>query len=813
VVFRAIGGRSELAKAPLEVPAETTALAGIAAVVSSDNIPNALTIRLPTEMRNGQAYGLWIHTTAGEWSQGIAINDPRPLWLSPAFVYASAAPAWLPRRLKLVGRNLKASEGAPLEVQLSGPQTISLRASVTPPGRPDLEDYVASLTLPERLAPGRYAARVRRGTSEWVELPGQVLEVRADPAMEREFPVSESAYGACKPNDDRDDTPCVRAAIAAAAASGGGTVVLGSGTWQLSARTGLDMDGIVVPQGVNLRGAGRDATTVVRAANWGALASIATFTLAGRNTVRGIAFRDARIYRSSEPANPMLQLGMRRFEDGGRNAALTAPVADIAIFDNIFAFANQAIADGGLPVQRLFVTGNEFGAFATALYLGGSRYNVRTKFNLEDVVVAGNTFKPGSYIDVPAGQGTMASELGAGRRVDFSDNIADGSATDYLYGPDDPRGWRAAYFFHLNNNQEMVLASGNSATCTGDKAGDGESIAYDNNGNTFGFDGVAGVVTASADSVTVGGTLRRQQNERFIPLDSYYVGHWVHVGMGPGLGQARKIIAYSADAASGRVTFKVSPEWDVVPEASRSRVTVNREFWQVYTLGNTIDNRTPTCRKSNRTWPKAGVIVLWGHSADSVIAANRQFDSDGIELQLLYSAPEKGCAECDQGTFLQSALAVRDNRIEGEYDWKNDCSSAGIYLSTGLSPHAPPVTAGFGIDVSHNYIARADGTRGGAITVMPTWHQGPLPYRSPVVNNLLIHHNNIVGFDDDAATRCGSMEYHPRTAIDLAHSALSWHSVLYANTCKGAVRSIMSGTQALQVVCTGMRASSCECAR
>jgi hypothetical protein len=509
----------------------------------------------------------------------------------------------------------------------------------------------------------------------------------------------------------------------------------------------------------------------------------------------------------------MLQLGVRRVEDGGRKATLTAPVTDVAIFDNTFAFANQGIADGGLPMQRLFVTGNEFGAFATALYLSGNRYNVRLKFNLEDVVVARNTFKPGSYIDVPAGQGSMASELGAGRHVDFSDNVADGSSTDYLYGPDDPHGWRAAYFFHLNNNQEMVLASGNSATCTGDKAGDGEGIAYDNNGNTFGFDGVAGVVAASADSVTVEGTLRHQQYERSIPIESYYIGHWVHVGMGPGLGQARKITAYNIDPANGRVTFKVAPGWDVVPEAFKSRVTVNREFWQVYTLGNTIDNRAPVCRKRNRTWPKAGVIVLWGQSADSVIAANRQYDSDGIELQLLYSAPEKGCAECDQGTFLQSALAVRDNRIEGEYDWKNDCSSAGIYLSTGLSPHAPPVTAGFGIDISHNYIAHADGTRGGAITVMPTWHQGPPPYRSPVVDNLLIQHNEIVGLDDAVAPRCGRQEFHPRTAIDLSHSALSWHSVLYANRCEDAVRPLNAGTQPLKVLCSDRGDKSCGCRR
>jgi hypothetical protein len=282
--------------------------------------------------------------------------------------------------------------------------------------------------------------------------------------------------------------------------------------------------------------------------------------------------------------------------------------------------------------------------------------------------------------------------------------------------------------------------------------------------------------------------------------------------MGPGLGQARGIDSYEIDAASGRVTFKVSPRWQVQPRAGASRIAVGREFREVFTLGNTVDNRQPACLKSNRTAPKAGVIVLWGQSSGAVVAGNRQYDSDGIEMQLLYSAPEPGCAECDQGTFFQSFAEIRDNLIDGEYRWRDDCSSSGIFLSLGASPHAPPVTAGFGIDISHNQVLHADGFRGGAITAMPTWHQGPAPYRSPLLDNLLIQHNEITGLNDGVAARCGRQDSHPRTAIDLGHSSLAWHTVAYANQCKDAVRPIFSGTQPLKLLCQGTGELSCGCA-
>ena len=97
---------------------------------------------------------------------------------------------------------------------------------------------------------------------------------------------------------------------------------------------------------------------------------------------------------------------------------------------------------------------------------------------------------PGSYIDIAARQGAIASGIGASLRLDFSSNIADGLSSEGLQDPEDRKGWRAAFFWNMNNNNELVLVAQNQVSCSGDKAGDGEAIAFDASGNRFGFNGI-----------------------------------------------------------------------------------------------------------------------------------------------------------------------------------------------------------------------------------------------------------------------------------------------------------------------------------
>jgi hypothetical protein len=814
VVFQSVSAATDSLQHPARLPSASTADLGLAQVVSTANVPYSLTVRLPKFLRAGQAYALWARNAQQEWSKSVFINDARPYWITPAYVYASAAVASLPRYLKVVGRNLQPASGSITEVRLIGPQEVILKAESSDPNSAAIDHYVARVSLPRALSPGTYRIKLRRDGANWVDLGGQTLEVRPDPSPVTEFPVDSPAYGACRADDGTDDVPCVVRAIAAAHAAGGGSVVFGPGTWNLSGLSVAAPNGILVPEGVNLRGAGVPSTHIVRLADWNTLSPKTTFTLMGHNIIEGIAFRDARVYGLGDAFVSYLTLGLTRTGENAGDAPRGA-IEDVVITKNLFDRPYFAIGDGGAPIANLFVTFNEFGAYRTSLELAGNRLPMSEKFRIDDSVIAFNTFKPGSHLDVPNRQGAAASEMGASHRVDFSNNTADGTATDYLYSPVDARGWRAGFFWHMNNNQEMLLISNNSATCTGDKVGDGEAIALDNNGNTFALDAAASVIRATGDSVTVAGPLQSQQYDRPVQLDIYYQGHWIQVGEGPGVGQARKIVSYQIDPSSGQVVFKVAPKWDVIPADGKTRISIGREFWQTYIVGNTVDHRKPLCQKSNRSNTKAGVITLWAQTADSAVEGNRQYDTDGITFQQLYNAQEPGCRDCDRVAGYLDFVEVRGNLIDGEYDWGSGCSSSGIFGSLAAGPttrSAPPPTVSYGLSISHNTINHADGLRGGAIAFSPTWYQGPVPHRWPLANNALIFQNKLTGLDTAPARPCDGESIHQRTAISLGGSSLVWRTVLYANACPDARRALDVAPRDVTRVCPPGAQPSCECA-
>jgi hypothetical protein len=804
VVYQAVNA-PQLAH-PRMLPGSSDATSGVAEVVNKSNVPYSLTVRLPKSLVATQTYELWVVTAQQEWSEPVWINDARPLWFSPAVLY-SREPDSGERFLKVVGRNLNPAQDAITEVRLLGTSPLTLAAEPASAEDSSLDRYVARVKLPATLPPGDYRVQVRRDRANWVEVAGQRLNVRANPT-EAIFALSDPAYGGCKPDDGMDDAPCIVRAVAAAQAAGGGTVSFGPGTWNLSARTEKPSQGILIARGVSLQGAGRSATTIVQNAD-GTVAAATSFTLLGGNSVSGFTFRDAHVYSAKSPDNAMIVLG------GGPDA--TRPegnsVTDVVIAQNLFDRPNIAISDSGVAIARLRITGNEFRAYRRGLNLGGSRYLVNDKFQVTDSQIDHNLFKPGSYLAVDIVQGTIASEVGASLRVDFSNNTADGASTDGLYAPTDAHGWRAAFFWHLNNDQEMVLVSQNSASCTGDKDGDGEALSFDNNANTFGLPGAATVLRADTDSVTVQSMLAKRQNDRDIKIPNYYVGHWLQVGAGPGLGQVRKIVSYTEDSANGTVTFKIAPAWDVVPTEGQTRINVGREFWQVYALANEVDHRQPLCQKSNRTANKGGSISFWAQNADSVIAGNRQHDTDGIIFQQYYNAEESGCSACGRATFYADFLEIRDNSIDGEYDWDDDCSSSGIFASMAAGPalQSVPATVGFGTAISHNVVSHADGRKGGAISFQPTWLQGPPPHRWRLVDSTLIFHNTLRNLDGAPARGCKGGAPHPRTAISLGASSLMQDSTLYGNSCADARRALVGQAADMTAVCPVGTTTGCGC--
>lgn len=797
---------------PAQVPATSSPLLGTAPIVSAAGTPYQVTIRLPSNLLAGHVYRLWVKNGADEWSNGVSINDPRPLWFSPAEVYATAAIADLPRSIKIIGRNMSAADSAPLALRLNGPKLYELRgmanaeSGTAADSAIALGNYVAKRVLPKSLAPGLYKVELRIGDGRWTTVPDQTLTVLPDPPPSRDFSVSSPSYGHCRPDDGQDDTPCAALAIEAARLAGGGAVIFDKGTWDLTSGA------LTVPPYVDLRGRGAAVTRIVRHAPPQVPAHAGEFVLLGHNTVRDIEFAEERTLDPHSSVPGILQLG-RRYNTDEQPQSKPSLVSDVVITRNVFDKTRGAIVDGGSPIERLFVTYNRVGDYRFGVYLGGNPLNVHSRFGITDSVITHNEFMPGSYMNLEVQQGVIASELGASKRLDFSSNVADGTSKAFLDSPDDASGWRAAFFWHLHDSQEMLLISENTITCSGDKAGDGEAVSLDNNINTFALPESERVIAATADSVRVAGPLKSNQNHRDIDVDTFYIGHWLRIDSGPGIGQSRRIVAYRIDPGGAQVTFTVAPRWDVPPQAAASRVSVGRTFWQTLIVANTIDQRKPPCLKSNRTRPKGGNISVWAQATDSVVEGNRQFDTDGIVFQEQYGADDASCPACVAGTSIPSFLEIRNNLIDGEYQYDSACSLSGImgsYAATP-SPRSSPPPLSFGVSISHNRISHADSLYGGAINIVPTWYRGPPGYAKPLVAGIVIHHNEIR--DIAGAVPRSACDYHQtgRFGIDIQGDRFVDATVLYKNSCENVTTPLLDRGVHTRRLCDQSTALSCEC--
>ena len=802
LVYHAITSPEEINAHPSRVPLQSTAFAGTAEVLLVGSRGDSLMIRLPMVVSSGRSYGLWVVDELGDWSTGMPINDPRPSWVTPGFVYATADYAGLGRHIRVVGRNLApGGRPSPLLVRLQGPGTYTL-ATQAPSGKPrGTEDYVVDVALPRELRPGSYSIGVSWDGLSWARLSTQQLEVRPDPPALPRFRLDEPRFGGCRPDDERDDTECLGLAVASAHQAGGGIVVIPPGTWDVEAARP-----IALPPDVHLLGSGdHPGSRLVRHDAAETRPEAAFLLLGGHNSVVGITFSDAGDYETGDQSRAFIRLQ--------NSGTPQSPVSDVIISGNDFHHVGRAVADSGQPISRLFITHNEFAAYDVALALPGNRYAVTTPYEIQDSVVRWNRFVPGSYVDLPHHQGTLASELGASLRVDFSTNTADGASTAGLQNPKDPPGWRAAYFWNMNNSHEYLLVSDNRITCPGDKLGDGEAIAFDGNGDTFGFNGAAPVVAATADTVVVSGSLLSRQNDRGIDTATYYAGHWVQVVQGRGAGQSRKITGYTQDPGAGTVAFRVMPRWDVVPQPTDSRVIVGRQFWQVFAVANTVDQGRPLCRKSNLSGPYGGGINMWAASSDSVVAGNSQRDTSGIAFQQTYSVPDSSCRDCGNSSAVQFGLEISGNVVDGEYDWSSDCSSSGITGSFGAAPTpgSPPPTLGFGIAITRNFISHADGLHGGAIDIASTWFRGPPPYDWPLVRNLVIFGNKVRDVSGSLPRSVCGYPQRTRTGIRLDGPDNVRDVVIYGNQCPNVDALIDDPDPRHARLCSAQASDGCEC--
>jgi hypothetical protein len=749
VVYVRLTNTTQTPVRPASIPSSSTSTQGVAQVASSANVPHSLAIRLPGNLSSGRAYALWVVNAAGEWSNPVRINDARPLWISPDFTYRTATIGALPRALKVVGRNLLRGPLAVTRVRIVGPTTYTLTAQDDGDPESSVERYVARVSLPSSMLVGSYSVQVSRDGTNWVPLQGQQFTVRADPSVSPSYAISN--YG-CSPNDGADDTACLLAAIAAATSTAG-TVMLGDGVWDLvnSATPGVDpVNGIVVPIGVSLRGADSGGSQLVKSASWSAPIGLSVL---GKNTIRGIQFEDRGppAGRSGVGRIPgYLQLG---------SSIGSSVVEDVVITECVFRWDLFAIVAALRPIKRLFIIENVLGGHAGGLYFGGDPSAIHES-HIDDSVIANNTFLPGGH-PTP-----IASQLGMSYRVDLSGNNADGQDSRLIV-PTGPHGWRGAFFFHMSGNHEMLLISQNRMTCTGDRAdsGQGEAIVFDTQANVTGFEQAQTVQAATTSTVTVAGPMKRLET-------GFFGEHWIQIGGGTGIGQVRKIVSYTAPAAS-QVTFTVSPAWDVVPQANNSLLTVAREFWQTYTVDNVVDNQSCLTKK-------LGSIGILAMAADSILEGNKQLGTDGILLLSLYNtvfvdqnndhSPDDGV---DRMQLFQSFVDVQAN-------YGSSCNSNAITVAYGarVSPDGgtPSILTGaYGIGIAHNRIAKADRTA--AVALVHGWNAQAA---SKLLQSPLVHHNTISGLPLEPEDEPCPDD--PAAGVGIRLEPSVWNGVLYGNS-------------------------------
>jgi hypothetical protein len=763
VVYQVLGSAAQPAPSPAVVPTSQTAQEGYLRVIGVS--PNGLKVVLPPVIDPGQAYAIWVanpdplNPSTFDWSLPVLINDARPMWLSPTWLYASADRPGIGRQLKVVGRNLDLGSGA--EVCLS-PQGTSFTdcaspLNVTPDsGAKRYAALVDSSQFPQQLAPGNYDVYVRSDHQHWVKLEGQALEIRQDPDQHEAIPVSDQAgshCGGCQPNDGEDDTCCVVEALHAATdfvtAHPGADIDLVFGDtsdcegshcnglgWEVHKNVAPDeapyfstLWGFQVPAHVHLRS---------EAAGYPARISTDLYQLMGllgNNVVRDLDFHEI----MAPPTDPV-PWGRRMVSARGDDITITGNVFDNPYFGITFA---DVVVTPPTPQSNIVITGNEFWAYATDIS-GGLAF-------LADSIIADNAFVPGASV----ANDSIALGFTGSRRLDISRNKIDGR--DQGHSGAYP-GFRAAMFFPRTvAGHEDLLISENDITCVGTKAGqDGEAIAFDANGNCAPFQSSEPVTSYAVDpaqtSAQVEVSIQLDANgkggfarENYSVSDVLWVhggcgltassignlvGFWLQVDRGPGLGQSRKITA--AQVTGDTVQLTISPPMDVPLVPGDSEIILTKINYQNLVIGNTVDNSG--C--PGTTAHNAGMIG-WNGAADSVVEDNDLTESAGVFLDAEYAdwflAAENKCNLAVQWAHYfhdirHNSLSASPglgrielfSQVQMAFSDMDCFASGGLGYPRGIPLSGDPNTMdpayttptpqvlGFGVAVSHNTVTGSE---------------------------------------------------------------------------------------------------------
>lgn len=598
---------------------------------------HTLQLVLPAAITAGVSYVMWpvnsdLVTKARSWGPPILLNDARPMWISPSWVYATHVRPGLGlgRRLKVVGRNLEPAPGFTTQIcyvpsgaaapTVASPCPAAMMANALTSSTDPARSFVTEFAVPPLLANTTYWLYVRRDGTSWVEVPRQqlasgaatLLEVRRDPVIGSPVRISSMASSAqfdtcgdpanekvCQPNDGKDDSCCILNAIHQAHAqitsSASSTTPITSVDvvfddvstctscegWLVAPPPSFHTPPSSTQQGVSVvADAGfsippgvnlvgiRNFNEVPVRRNRITQLAPSAIQLFGLNGKNVVSHLAMRTHRVEQPSHPV-----------PRTVSLVRSSEDVVITDSTFEPA-PVLANGSTNraaiKAAIFGRAEDPGAFrglvVTDSFLAADSLGIAMAAPMTDAIIARNTIIPGPSSFGEAND-VLAISWPGGARNDISGNTIDGSDPTYA-SQLQQQGFRGGIYTHSTASHDRELISNNLVACAGFRPGtDGEGISIDENGGARGFLYAKEVLDVKPQ--TNGHEIVVSDDD----LDPYHVANGISglVGLtvtlvsGAGQGQARTISSASWDVVAHRVSLVVRPAFDVAPQrVSRS---------------------------------------------------------------------------------------------------------------------------------------------------------------------------------------------------------------------------------------------------
>lgn len=555
-----------------------------ASIVQTDTQGHFLVVQVPPRLPSGQ-FRVWVHTAGGS-STSIAVNQPRPLFLSEY-------EAWAGQQIEIVGRNFDprefAGHGKP-RVRLVDSEGKHAEAQIV-----DYNPFALTITVPH-ISTATYHLEVSTDGEQWWPLSAQetlsVVPVGHDPLglgvawanhfhWERVFDVARHGVPT---TGGVDVTAQVQAVVDAAKAAGGGVVYFPAGTYQLS--------GIALPADIVLQGAGAAKTTLLSTAVGGNF-----INTSGDGQTRGhhgVAHLRIELKDPNVRPDTFLWLGEPWAQNNNVRDLTVRTASEVFVtgVDLNYSLLPPPVASGqrGLGIEWIV----KARALCTDSHFVGYRAMPCINYITNYYTVKRNSFEYSSGVVVCNGSHCFYED----NQIIGHRELTNGAAGDDLHG------LFARDRTYMANN--VVTGVG---TFTSD---DGEALCVEIPDAAFNY---GSVTSASATMLTV--------NPQ-VPLTNplVYFGYLaVAIVDGRGLGQLRRVT--NVDSTNNQLT--VDRPWDVIPD-STSAFTLILPLEQVTFYKNSITN----CTKG---------MWFFGNTFDSVQANNTSTDSEGIFMWTVRQAP------------------------------------------------------------------------------------------------------------------------------------------------------------------------------